>query len=68
MSWLKECKTAAKALTREQRQAVLESVRAGKTLGSVAVVHGVTLQTVCGVVNMNLVNSRPILSLAETSK
>ena len=54
--WLQECADAASALTPLQGQSILDCVNNGETLGDVASAHGVTLEAVCGVVDLSIMS------------
>lgn len=56
MNWLDECKKDAEALTQSQRQAVLDTIKSGKTIGETRDLHSVSLAAVCGVIDINLVS------------
>ena len=54
MGWLEECDKAASELTQEQRQAFLNELWAGKTLGEAREVAGVSFDAANGVVRQNI--------------
>lgn len=56
MNWRAQCKHEAKALPPEQRQQVLDDIRAGRTIGETCDKHGLSLAAVCGVVELNIVS------------
>lgn len=58
MNWLEQCESEAKALTAEQRQAVLDTIWHGKTIGEAREMHGLSLAAVCGVVNINIADAK----------
>jgi hypothetical protein len=56
MNWRQQCKDEAKQLTPQQRQLVLDDIRAGRTIGQTYKRHQLTLAAVCGVVELNIVS------------
>jgi hypothetical protein len=52
--WLEDCKAGAEALTREHRQAVLDLLHEGLTIGETQERLGLSLEAVCGVINANI--------------
>jgi DNA-directed RNA polymerase specialized sigma24 family protein len=54
MSWIKDIKKKAKALSKEKRQEILDLMWKGFTIGEAAKVTGVDRETVCGVLHINM--------------
>jgi hypothetical protein len=66
MSWKQKCKKQAMALPIEKRQEVLDYVNSGICLGDIARKAGINMDTVMGIINMNL-NKKIIRSLNKKS-
>lgn len=66
MNWRQQCKHEAKQLTKQQRQLVLDDLRAGRTIGQTCEKHQLTLAAVCGVLELNIAHNE-YLTLNETS-
>lgn len=54
MNYHEDCRKAALALTQPKRDEILRDIKKGKTLGSVADEHSVSMDAVCGVLTMNI--------------
>ena len=54
MGWFDLCEKAALELSVEKRQQVLDAVNSGKTIGEIKEGFPLTLEHVCGVINMNI--------------
>jgi hypothetical protein len=48
----------ARTLPLETRQAMLDALRAGKTVGEVREAFDVTLESVCGLIDMNILETK----------
>ncbi len=65
MNYQLECEKAALALPQFKRDEILRTIKSGKTLGKTAEEHSVSMDAVCGVLNMNILSFHV---LSDTSR